>query len=199
MTATQAYYEANAEALIGRYDAAVPSQLHALLERRLSAGAKALELGFGSGREMRFLHCRGVEVWGVDACRAFVHHCRNCFPERQEAFCHALLPEIPLEAAHRHTFDAVYAVAVWMHLSEVEQAETAWNIRTFLKPGGSVILSYSCTPREGDPRRFEALDPKRVTTLFENAGFLLEEEEGAADALGRGGVRWVTQLFVQRL
>lgn len=195
ISSTIEYYDSRTDELIERYDSADMSGLHAVFDRYIQPGQKVLDVGFGSGRDMRYLKRRGVDLLGIDASEAFVRHFKERQPSQNQIVFHSILPDIALPKEREHSFDAIYSVATWMHLPKEVHYEAVLSIKRFLKADGIVILSYSCTPRENDPRFFEAFVPEQVADLFELAGFGLIEDVVTGDGLGRDEVKWVTQVF----
>ncbi len=194
-SSTIAYYDSCADELIERYDSADMSKLHTVFDRYIQPGQKVLDIGFGSGRDMLYLKGKGVDLFGIDGSEAFVRHFKEQHLSQKPIVFHSILPDIALPKEHEHSFDAVYSVATWMHLPKEVHFEAIESMKHFLKTDSIVILSYSYTPRENDPRFFEALVPEQIASLFELAGFGLIEEVYTADGLGRDEVRWVTQVF----
>ena len=189
------YYDSCANELIERYDKADMSELHTVFDRYIQPGQKVLDLGFGSGRDMLYLKHKGVDIFGIDASEAFVQHFEKQQPSEKKIVFHSILPDITLPKELEHSFDTICSVATWMHLPEEVHPEAIMSMKCFLKDDGIVILSYSCTPRENDPRFFEALVPEQVANLFELSGFRLIEDIYTSDGLGRDEVKWVTQVF----
>ena len=72
MNKTQIYYNQNNKELIERYNSATLPQLNKLLKKHIQKSYKVLDIGFGSDRDLRFIHSLGAECWGVDATEEFV-------------------------------------------------------------------------------------------------------------------------------
>ena len=66
MMETTQFYNRQASELIKRYDNANMSSLHKLLLESIPQGGKVLDIGFGSGIDLQFLHDEGYDVWGMD-------------------------------------------------------------------------------------------------------------------------------------
>jgi len=54
-TKTQTYYDQNHKELIERYNLATPTPLHKLFKRYIQKSHKVLDIGFGSGRDLRYI------------------------------------------------------------------------------------------------------------------------------------------------
>jgi len=134
-----------------------------------------LDIGFGSGRDLLYLEGKGVTGWGVDGSSEFVSRLKIAQPGMKERLYHSVLPVLALPDSLQGFFDVIFSIAAWMHLPKEEHFEAILNIKKFLKPGGTVILSYSTIPRENDPRFFEEVSPEKTALLFESFGFSLCE------------------------
>lgn len=192
--AAVAYYDAQCDRLAAHYDRADMRELYALFERFVAPGDRVLDLGFGSGRDLRRLDAMGAEVWGADASEAFVSRFKNLRPDLRERLYRTALPHPELPESLYGTFDALVCIAVWMHLPHARQDEAAHALKNLLKPGGRIILSYSTAPRKDDPRFFETLDAEEVAFRFIKLGGSLMETSVTADGMDRE-MAWTVQVF----
>jgi len=102
-------------------------------------GQAVLDFGCGCGRTLLWLVRRFPEVrWqGVDVDGEAIAWCRSHF--RGAAFeTGQPLPPLPYADA---SFDRVFAVSVFTHLSEEYQRAWANELQRILKPGGVLLLS----------------------------------------------------------
>ena len=67
MNKTQIYYNQNNKELIERYNSATLPQLNKLFKKHIQKSHKVLDIGFGSGHDLKYIRTLGVECWGVDA------------------------------------------------------------------------------------------------------------------------------------
>jgi len=112
-----------------------------LIARHLGdrSGLRVLEWGCGSGRCIRHLPGRlpGARLTGADVDARAIGWCRSALPSI--AFVeNGPFPPLPFPAG---VFDAVYAISVFTHLSEL--AGIAWmaELGRVLAPGGIVIFT----------------------------------------------------------
>jgi len=63
MNKTQKYYNQNYQELIERYDDANLTSLHKLFKKHIQKSHKVLDIGFGSGRDLRYMRGLGAECW----------------------------------------------------------------------------------------------------------------------------------------
>ena len=193
---TLEYYNRKASELIEKYDKAQMEEVQKFLLEHLPKGGRVLEIGFGSGRELRFLMEKGYQVWGVDGAIEFVKLAKERFPEISNRFFHAYLPDLNLPSNYLKFFDAIISIAVLMHIPKRFYRQVAKNLAKYLKDNGIVILSYSLTPREERERFFEKMDPKDVLEAFLAEGFRKEDELKTSDAFSeRREFLWITEVY----
>ena len=151
---TQTYYNQNHKGLIERYNLATPTPLHNLFDQYIQKSHKVLDIGFGSGRDLKYIRALGAECWGVDSTQGFVEALKRDSYFKERLFC-AKLPILDLKIDVK--FDVIVSIAVIMHLREDELRVWVEDVKNYLAEGGKVIVSYSVTPREDDERFFEDL------------------------------------------
>ncbi len=189
------YYNHNAHKLCERYNSADMSKIHKIIDKYTIASDKVLDIGFGSGRDLLHLKRRGIRGWGIDGSKSFVDIFKTEYKSFKDKIFHSVLPSIELSEEFTEFFSVIYSIATWMHLPKEEHFEAILNIKKYLKPAGKVIISYSITPRNSDPRYFEDINPEQLALLFETFGFTLLESSSNPDGMGRDDIVWVTQVY----
>ncbi len=184
------FYSENYSSLIKQYDS-ISSPLKSLFDRYIQANYNTLDIGFGSGRDLKYIKTLGANCYGIDNCKKFVDVLRedNYFKDR--VFL-ANLPHLKLDIGIK--FDVIILVAILMHLTKEEIALSIQNLKKYLLDEGLVIVSYSTTPRVNDERFFEDLRGEVVEELFLENGFELIEENKSFDSLGRG-IEWRSEIY----
>jgi ubiquinone/menaquinone biosynthesis C-methylase UbiE len=82
-------------------------------------------------------------------------------------------PEVPAASV-----DYVFSFACFVHLDLHLIAAYLKNIRTILKPGGSVVISYADKTKIGARTpAFSDNTPERMREMVTRAGFLILEED----------------------
>jgi SAM-dependent methyltransferase len=160
---TLAAYEAAAEDYERAEPARNPPALTAFLEafsQLLPAGTAVLEFGSATGRDAAFLEERGLCVHRTDATWAFVQRLRS----------KGLAAE-PLNVLSDELggpWRAMYAGAVFLHLSEAELGQVLAKTASAALPGG--LLAF--TLKEGDGSRWTTakLDRPRHFTYWREPG-----------------------------
>ncbi len=111
-------------------------------------GARALEIGVGTGRIARPLAARGVRLVGVDLSRKMLAELRRRVTESAPELVEADATRLPLASA---SFDAALSVHVF-HLIPDWQAALA-ELRRVLKPGGVYLNGYDWRPGDSPSAR----------------------------------------------
>lgn len=186
------YYDNHANKLVKDYDKADMSNVYILIDKFLKSNDKILDIGFGSGRDIRYFNSKNFEIYGIDGSKKFVEIFKKSYPYLSKFVYYSVLPEINIPIKD---FDLIFSMATWMHLSQVTQENTIVNIKNHLKDNGTFIVGYSYSKRENDPRLFEDLNPRKIELLFSENGFSLMEEYFTKDSLKRENLKWVVQVF----
>ncbi len=197
---TQDYYEREAGSLAERY-AGASGGISAWFDRAFSEGAKVLDVGAGSGRDLDRLLEGGWDAWGAEPCRALVEEARRRYPRVAGRMTEAGLPR--LEGFGDGEYDGVVCSAVLMHILPEELEPALAGLCRVLRPGGRLLVSLPLDAdgkavelREPDGRLFSGLSPEGLEELICALGFALVTKGEGDDSLGRAGRRWVTLLFV---
>jgi len=190
-TQTKNFYNTHYQELITKYDNIELKELYSLLDRYIKPNHNVLDIGFGSGRDLRYIQSLRANGYGVDATQGFVDNMKRDPHFKNRVFCTALPNlNIPLNIQ----FDVVTAIAMIMHLTIKELEASIIEIKKYLKPNGVIIISYSTGNRANDPRFFEKLDYQIIKKLFEKHFFKEIEVISNHDKLDRDLV-WVTYVF----
>jgi phage repressor protein C with HTH and peptisase S24 domain/SAM-dependent methyltransferase len=213
-TATVNVYDEHAAEFASRYAHADVTALHGLLLRYLVPGSRVLEIGCGSGRDAAFLAENGFAVTATDPSPAMLATARAAVPalaleshSKQHyppavRFVETAFPLPAGEPPPGEGFDAVIALAVAMHIPDLELFEFAFQVRGLLRAGGTFILSAStgrpgldATGRDGQGRLFCERPADELRLLFQRLGFRFIAQHDADDGLGRRDVAWFTLVF----
>jgi SAM-dependent methyltransferase len=199
-TPTLSYYVRNAKEVAARYESVV-NGLAPHFEQAFASGARVLDLGCGSGRDMAYLHKLGRHVYGLDATPQLVELAQEAHPELRGRVVHGVLPgaAIPFGGA----FDGVLCSAVLMHIPLDQLGEAATFIKRCMRPGGHLL--YSVPSKREDARTGDCRDAQgrlfvpdaahRLLKHFERHDFTLVQRWSNEDSLGRDGVAWASVLM----
>lgn len=196
---TLRYYEAAAAGLALRYES-VESPVARHYAVAFPAGARVIDIGAGSGRDLAAMLAAGYKAFGVEPsaglrAAAIAHH-----PELTGRLEEGALPALGLPFGG--AFDGILCSAVLMHLPDAALFDAAISMRALLKPHGRLLVSLPSArtdvgPNERDAggRLFRRYEPEELQLLLERLGFRLIGRWAADDALQRVGTRWFTLLF----
>ena len=197
---TVKHYTDTASERCRAYEGVDVSAMHELMLRYFARDARLLEIGCGTGRDAAFLVSHGRDVTATDAAEGMVNTAREAHPELASRL---VCTPFPLPAGHdllRERFAGIYAVAVVMHVPEEDLFEFAFQAKSLLCPGGTLLLSFS-TDRPGlkdgrdhAGRLFLERPPGKIQLLFQRLGFRLLEQRQGADGMGRE-ISWHTLVF----
>lgn len=189
------FYNSNSSQLIDRYDNADMSSLHQLFLTYIPYQSSVLDIGFGSGRDLQFLHDNNYDIWGIDPSSKFVKNAQQRFPDIQEHFIKATVSFDTVEKKLNKKFDAVIAIAMWMHLKRDEYMAAVKTIISAAKSKATVIISFSEGNRADDERYFEEVDMEYITQIFAENGFELLKTIKNKDSLNRDSLTWITVIY----
>ncbi len=143
-----------------------------MLADQTFAGARALDVGCGSGRWSRWMRERGAEVVGIDPTAAMLETAARLSPGVEFRRMSATQIELPPES-----LDFVLSVTVIQHLQPEEQAAAAASMCRVLKPGGRLfvldLIDHNDPGRLVFPRR-----PEGWIDLYQRHGVRLVRWEG---------------------
>lgn len=191
------WYDENVERVADAYEAVSSEVLHGWLAARLPApGARALDVGAGTGRDAAWLASRGLSVVAAEPA-----HAMRALAERRHAglgvtWVDDALPSLSRVRALGVAFDLVLMSAVWMHVDPEDRASAFAAIASLLAPGGLVAM----TLRHGPPdlgRFMHPVSADEVEALAHAHGFVVEHLAHVPDGRRREGVSW-TQVGVRR-
>ena len=189
------FYNKNSSDLISRYDNAEMSTLHKLFFKYFKPNCSVLDIGFGSGRDLAVLQANGYDIWGIDPSKKFVANVQNRFSNISNHFIQVAVPFQTKGIPFNRKFDAIIAIALWMHLKHAEYKNVIKNIVSLSNSKATIVISYSKGTRKTDERYFEDVDLNYIIHLFQNHNFYLLESTENTDSLNRDNLTWITLIF----
>lgn len=164
------------------------------------AGSSVLDIGCGSGRDLKILLDMGYDAYGIDASPEMIDAALNTFPELKARIAAGTIPGEKL--FFNRKFQCIICSAVLMHITEEFIDEAAASIKKNLNPGGRLLVSVplerddiNSDGRSSDGRLFIIRTKEYYRDLFEKHGLILKEEKVNKDSLGRRGVTWLTAFY----
>lgn len=212
---TRAFYDAYATQLAATE--AGHSAMLGTLQATLAPGARVLDVGAGSGRDMAALLEHGFEALGVEPNAAMREIALRLRPGLAGRLADASLPDLGRPFCERRPqgFDAVVCSAVLMHVEPTGLARALASLAGQLRlpvdgeaasQRAALLLSLPemlaerlSGDRDGDGRRFHNHEPARVQTLLAGRGWALNSASSSDAVLARTGTRWHTLVFRRSL
>lgn len=187
------FYDKNYQYLIKKYDQADMNNLFNIFDTYIQGDDYVLDIGFGSGRDLKYISSITNKVYGLDASTSFVSNLKkeSIFKNKVSQ---SILPSININTFNIDKFDVICCIAVFMHLKESEIIESIKNMRKILNCNSKVIISYSTKSRQNDERNFYEISHHMIKSLFKQSGFIELLIKQTKDGLNRE-IEWTTQVY----
>lgn len=199
---TAEFYDRYADELAARYESAA-SPVERYYPVAFAAGARVLDVGAGSGRDLAALLRAGYDGYGVEPSPGLRRAAIASHPELTSRLTDGALPAIGTPFGG--DFEGIVCCAVLMHVPEAELFDAALALRGLLKPHGRLLASIPTARtdvgedhRDDKGRLFQPYLPEEMQLLFERLGFQLIGRWDTEDVLQRSGTSWVTLLLELR-
>ena len=167
-------------------------------ESAFAPGARVLDVGCGTGRDLAVLLDMGLDAWGVEPhdamrARAIARH-----PRLARRIASTALPE--LGQPFGGGFDGIVCSAVLMHLADDALPASFAALDAVLRPQARVLMAVPemqsqllVDGRDPDGRAFVNHPPHRVQQLFDELGFAMLERDDIPTP--STDTRWRVLLF----
>ena len=193
---TIAWYNANAPTLVKTYERLAADQVHGwLIDLLPGPGARALDVGAGSGRDAAWLASRGLEVIAVEPAREMRESGIRIHADSAVRWMNDALPDLSDVMQLGASFDFILLSAVWMHLPESHRPQAFGRLIALLKPGGTLAMSLRKGPPNENRPGMHAVSEAEVEHLAGAHGATIIRRINASD-IERPEVSWV-QLAIQ--
>ena len=149
-----------------------PTSFLSPLAKRLPPGARILDAGCGSGRDLRWLKQRGFEVMGFERSSGLAALAR------EHAGCRVIEGDFESYDFSNLSEDAIALVGALVHIPHDRLPDVFGRICTALRPGGIVLVSLK--QGEGaapaaDGRTFYLWRDADIRAVFRQFGFSVAE------------------------
>jgi SAM-dependent methyltransferase len=163
----------------------------------LSRGEKVLEIGSGTGRDATYCIENGFDVQPIEVTQSFAKYMKQ--DGLDPIFFDAL--ETSLETK----YDAVMALAVFLHFNEAQFNVALVNVKRHLKEGGLLALRMKWGEGEevinrkmNGPRYFKYWQPGDLEKKLMSVGFEIEYSmnflaEGNKDGPDKGWLQYIAR------
>ena len=149
--------------------------------------ARIIDIGCGSGRDVKAFCDMGYQAVGLDASEGLAEEAeKQLGVEVQVGDMATWVAEEP--------FDGIWCCAVLLHLNEDEADRFLHNLQQNLKSGGILFLSVKEgieTGLDEKGRYMHNYTEQELRTKLETVGFEIIEIDTSEDSLGRDGFRWL--------
>ena len=198
---TSSYYEQNAKELVEQYSAVQNDSFVSYLHQAFFEKKSILDLGAGSGRDMKTLLGMCYDVYGLDASLSMVEAAKERYPELGGKLFHGdLFSPLPDSFPVRR-FDGLLLSGVIQHISRENLFQMGFQLKSLLNNGGSLLLSMPAErpdvkdERDPNQRLFILYPPSEVILLLERIGFKIKSMHHTRDSLGRKDFGWTVLIF----
>lgn len=197
VSGTEGYAE-EADALVERYEGLRFADLHrAVLHLFPAAPCRVLDIGAGTGRDAAAFAAMGHAVVALEPTAELRARAAALHPSPRIEWLDDGLPDLARLVERGESFDVVMLTAVWMHLDAEQRRRAMPRVAGLVAGSGSAIFSLRHGPVQPGRRMFE-VSAEETAGLAAAAGLgLALRLDGAADDLGRPGVRW-TRLALSK-
>ena len=194
MNETINYYDKNASSYFGRTSQVELVEIYKEFLKYITVGGRIMDLGCGSGRDVKWFRDHGYEAYGLDASEQLVKIARDQF-------------DIPVEAGHiedwvaDEAFDGIWCCASLMHLDDISFDRFLSNLRLNLRPGGALFISVKEGIDSGvseDGRYFRDFDEETLNAfLCHYKGIRIEKVWYTTDKLYRESFKWLNAIIIK--
>lgn len=193
MNATIDYYNDHAEEYFAGTAGVDLAGLYERFLAQVPCGGRIMDLGCGSGRDVRWFRDHGYDARGLDASAELVRIARDNFGILVE--CGLIEDWIADEP-----FDGIWCCASLMHMDDASIAGFAGNLKHNLRPGGVLYLSVKSGVETGSDERgryFRDFTEDDIRRLAEMSGMTVGEIWYTEDKLARNNFKWLNGLMIR--
>ena len=187
---TDAFYRENAQSYFDRTAGLTMAHLYGPFLEAVGDGRRLLDVGCGSGRDVKAFRAMGYDAFGIDASRELVGM----------AIAH-VGPYFTVARAETYRvqepFDAVWACASLLHLRRSDLHSAARNLRALLARGGVLFASVQVGVGERvlpDGRHFTYYGGREFEEAITEGGFQVFRSWESKDVMRSDGPTWINVL-----
>ena len=194
MNETINYYDEHASQYFDSTSQVDLAMLYKEFLEYIPIGGRIMDLGCGSGRDVKWFRDHGYDAHGLDASEELV-----------KIACNQL--DIPVEAGlieewiADETFDGIWCCASLMHLDDISFDRFLSNLRFSLRPGGALFISVKEGIESGvseDGRYFRDFSEETLNSFLSHYKDLrLEKVWYTNDKLQRKSFRWLNAIIIR--
>lgn len=192
---TLSFYEGNADVYAQQTASVDLTGLHQKFLSLLPKGGRILDVGCGSGRDLRIFKRLGFDCIGIDPSSNLAHIAH------EYSGCEIILAGVE-NLDFKSCFDGVWACASLLHLPRHHFSSALNRILIALKPAGVLFISMQQGAGEfvaPDGRFYSRYSSPELNELVADAGFVVLEEWVTDDAQQKSrAISWINILARRR-
>ena len=149
--------------------------------------ARIIDIGCGSGRDVKAFCDMGYQAVGLDASEGLA-------AEAEKQLCIEVQVGDMATWVAQEPFDGIWCCAALLHLHEEEANAFLQNLHVNLRSGGILFLSVKegiQTGQDAKGRYMHNYTEQELRKKLATAGLEILEIDTSEDSLGRGGFRWL--------
>ena len=192
MNSTIEYYNKHADEYFSNTSNIDLLSLYEIFLKYIPAGGRIMDLGCGSGRDVKWFIEHGYDAYGLDASEKLVKVARD-------QLC------IPIEIGNiedwiaDEPFDGIWCCASLIHLKEEKLRLFISNLKNNLKRGGVLFMSVKSgieTGTDETGRYFSDYSEKSIKRIVHcEEGLTLKQMWYTEDKLKRNTFRWLNVII----
>lgn len=132
-------------------------------------GLTSLDVGCGTGANLKLLHDHGFKIYGLDASQTAIDLCREAVPEARLVCATMVQPPY-----YNDSLDLITDVFSSYCLNEEEFREYLKRVGWLLKRGGKFFIYTPCSqygePYKNNDYEFRFIQPEKLKTALTEAG-----------------------------
>ncbi|RDG29281.1 methyltransferase domain-containing protein [Oceanispirochaeta sp. M1] len=166
--------------------------------------SKILDMGSGSGRDVKSLLDQDYDAYGIDASIELVKLAKLSLLDQSDRIQEGSLPDNLPADIQEDDWDGILCSAVFQHIPDNHLFDSTFTIHRLLRMGGRLLLTipiaYPDINNDRDPkgRLFRIRPVEEYIFLFERIGFELISQEERSDSLNRDQLSWGELLFQKK-
>jgi SAM-dependent methyltransferase len=165
MTDAVAWYDANAEAAVARYEETTAETVHGwLMDLLPGKPGTILDVGAETGRDAAWLASKGHEVVAVEPSAAMRDAAVRLHPDMGIRWIDDSLPALATVTRTGLSFDIILLSAVWMHVTAIDRMRAFRKLINLLNPGGLRAITLRHGPAAPVIRRSECSDQSSTSS-----------------------------------